>query len=235
MRVGKVTVVGAPQSTVPGLAILEGTIDDAARTDRMAEATRHSLEFQGYAHAKVAVSRQPGCFVELQVAVDLGPKFHIDRIEFQTADDFPAAERLSVIEDALGTVNTVGGVYIEYRLTRALAGLEKRYHDAGWLEAKIAAPIAHYDDPNTVSVTVPVTAGPRFRVGAIRARGAGAAARATVLEEIGLEPGAWYDGPTIRNGIDRARRKLDRAVELRTSLSSDRGEIELEAVLEARP
>jgi outer membrane protein assembly factor BamA len=235
MRVGTVTVVGASRSAVAALAILEGTIDDPARTARILETARQTLQFQGYAHATVSLSRQIACFADLHVAVDLGPKFHIDRIEFQTTDGFPAAERLAVIEDALGTVNTVGGVYIQYRLERALAGLERRYHDAGWLEAKIAPPAAHYDDHGAVTVSIPVDAGPRFRVGAIRARGAGAAARATVLEEIGLEPGAWYDGPTIRNGIARARRKLDRGVELRTSVSSDRGEIELEAVLEARP
>ena len=235
MRVGKVTVAGAPASAVPALAILEGTIDEPLRTARIVDAAAQTLRFQGYPRATVALARQVACFTELRVDVALGPQFHIDKIDFQTADEFPATERLSVIEDTLGTVNTVGGIYIEYRLTRALTALERRYRDAGWLEAKIAAPAAHYDDHDKVTITIPVDAGPRFRVGAIRARGAGAAARATVLEEIGLEPGAWYDGPTIRNGIDRAGRKLDRRVELRTSVSADRGEIELEAVLEAQP
>ena len=53
-----------------------------------------------------------------------------------------------------------------------------------------------------------------------------------MLDEIRIEPGAWYDGTAIRTGIERARRKLDRWVDLRTVVSIDRGVIELEAVLE---
>jgi outer membrane protein assembly factor BamA len=235
MRVGQVTVVGAPPAAVPSLAVLEGTIDDPVRTERIVAAATEGLQARGYARAKVTVARDVGCFTDLRVAVELGTRFTIDHIEFSTDDAFPVRERLAALEDALGTVNTIGGIFIEYRLQRALAGLERRYHDAGWLEATIAAPAVRYDDRGTITVTVPITSGPRFRIGAIRARGAGAAARAAVLEAIRVEPGAWYDGPAIRTGIERARRKLDRWVELRTSMSASRGEIELEAILESRP
>jgi outer membrane protein assembly factor BamA len=231
-RVGQVAVVGAPKPSVPALAVLEGTIDDSLRTDRVIAGALEALRFRGYAHATIGVTRRVGCFTDLTVTVALGPRFKIDRIDFQTTDEFPARERLAVIEDALGTVNTIGGVYIEYRLQRALAVLERRYQDAGWLEAKITPPAARFDSGGNVVLTIPIAAGPRFRIAAIRARGAGAAARAAELEEIHVEPGAWYDGAAIRSGIERARRRLDRSVELRTSVSADRSEIELEAVLE---
>ncbi|MEO8698705.1 MAG: hypothetical protein ABI867_01645 [Kofleriaceae bacterium] len=234
-RVGRITVVGAPRTSVPALAVLEGTIDDSIRTERVAAGAIEALRFRGYARATVAVTRATTCFTDLTVTVALGPKFKIDRIEFQTTDEFPARERLAVIEDALGTVNTIGGVYIEYRLQRALAVLEKRYQDAGWLDAKVTPAAARFDEAGRVTLTIPIAPGPRFRVAAIRARGAGAAARRAVLEEIHVEPGGWYDGLAIRTGIERARRRLDRSVELRTSVSADRGEIELEAVLEAAP
>ena len=234
MRVGKVTVTGATAKDVPALAVLEGTIEDPIRTERIVGTALDALRFRGWARAAIAVTRRPGCFTELDVAVTLGPKFAIAQIEFQTADEFPARDRLAVIEDELGTVNTIGGSYIEYRLVRALESLERRYHDAGWLDARIAAPLARFDERGTIAITVPITSGPRYRIGAIRARGAGAAARRAVLEEIQVEPGAWYDGPAIRHGIERARRRLDRPVELRTNASAARGEIELEAVLETR-
>jgi outer membrane protein assembly factor BamA len=235
MRIGAVTVTGARKTDVPALGVLEGTIDESIRTERIVAAATETLQTRGYARATVAVTRRVGCFTDLDVAVTLGPRFQIGAIDFATDDAFPARERLAVLEDALGTVNTIGGVYIEYRVKRALAVLERRYHDAGWLEAKLGDPVAHYDDHGRVAVAISVAAGPRFRIGAIRARGASTAARAAVLQEIHLEPGAWYDGPAIRNGIERARRKLDRWVELRTSTSTDRGEIELEAILESRP
>jgi outer membrane protein assembly factor BamA len=232
LRVGKVTITGAARTLVPSLAVLEGTIEDPLRSERITAAAIEALQARGYARAKITVARDVGCFTDLRVAVELGPRFKIDRIDFDTDDAFPIRERLSSIEDALGAVNTVGGAYIEYRMERALAVLERRYHDAGWLEARVSAPVAVYDERGTIKLTVPIAAGPRFRIGAIRARGAGAAARAAVLEEIDLEPGAWYDGPAIRHGVERARRRLDRWVELRT-VSVNRGEIDLEAVLEA--
>jgi outer membrane protein assembly factor BamA len=235
MRVGQVHVTGATRTDVPALAVLEGTIDDRGRTDRIAVVAAERLRASGYARARIDVTRTQACFTELHVAVTLGPKFRIGDIAFQTTDEFPARTRLAAIEDALGTVNTIGGVYIEYRLQRALTRLQEQYRDAGWLEAKIAQPTAIYGDDGNISIAIPVEAGPRFRISAIRARGAGAKARQLALDEINIEPGAWYDGAAIRTGIERARRKLDRWVDLRTTISIDRGVIELEAVLETTP
>jgi outer membrane protein assembly factor BamA len=231
-RIGEVKVTGAAAGDVPALAVLQGTHDDPARTARIAAAAVEALRWQGYAKAKIEVAREVGCFVDLRVAVELGPRFRIARIDFQTHDEFPAGERLAVIEDALGTVNTIGGVHIDYRLRRALEGLEQRYRDAGWLDARIGAPRTAYDEAGAVRLAISIDAGRRYRIGTIRARGASAIARRTVLEELGVGPGAYYDGPALRRGLERARRKLERGVELRTS-RSDLDEIEIEAEIAA--
>ena len=140
----------------------------------------------------------------------------------------------SALEDALGTVNTVGGVYVEYRMTRALAELERRYRDAGWLEARLGPPRATYDPRGTVTVAIPVVAGRRFRISSVKAVGASPVAREAVLQMLGLRTGDYFDGPSVRTAIERARHKLARWVELRTSVADDRPEIELEAIVEAR-
>jgi hypothetical protein len=237
MRIGQVLVTGAPRDAVPALAVLEGTIDDPLRGERILAVATERLRDAGYARAAIAIRREARCFTDLHVAVTLGPRFAIARIDFQTqaGDDFPDRARRAALEDALGTVNTVGGVYIDYRMKRALVALQERYRDAGWLEATVSPPVVHYGEDGKVTVEVAIRAGPRFRVSAIRARGAGAKARAAVLDEIAIEPGGWYDGMAIRNGIARARRRLDRWVEVRTTVSADRGVIELEAVLESNP
>lgn len=232
-RIGEVRVSGATLGDVPALAVLQGTHDDPARTERVAAAAALALGWRGYAKAKVEVEREVGCFVDLRVAVTLGPRFRIARIDFDTDDDFPAAERLAVIEDALGTVNTIGGVHIDYRLRRALEGLERRYQDAGWLDAKIGPPRPEYGDAGDVRLAIPVEAGHRYRIGTIRARGANAIARRAVIEALGVDPGAYYDGPALRRGIERARRELSRGVELRTSVTDD-DEIEIEAIVAPR-
>ena len=236
-RVGDVVVTGAPRELVPQLAVLAGTLDDPERTDRIARVAIDGLRARGYADAAIAIARRPGCRVDLHVAVTLGRRYRIARITFATEeaneDAFPGAERLAVLEDALGTVNTVGGVYIEYRMKRALVELERRYRDAGWLEARLGEPRTTYDPGGAVTVEIPVTAGRRFRIGQVKAIGAGAGARDTVLQSLGLHAGDYYDGPRIRSAIERARRKLARWVELRTRIAGDRPEIDVEAVIEA--
>jgi outer membrane protein assembly factor BamA len=232
-RVGAVTITGAPASAVPQLVVLEGTLDDPERTERVARVATEGLRARGYADAAISVARHAGCGVELEVAVTLGRRYRIARIAFDTDDAFPGADRLAVIEDALGTVNTIGGVYIEYRMQRALAELEKRYRDAGWLEARLGPPRPHYGADGEVTVEIPVDAGRRFRIGSVRAIGAGPLAR-TVLQSLGLRSGEYYDGPRIRSAIERARHKLSRWVELRTNVADDRPEIDLEAVLEVQ-
>jgi outer membrane protein assembly factor BamA len=232
-RIGEVAVTGAPRGAVPQLAVLEGTLDDPERTGRIAEVATDRLRAQGYADAAIAVGRRIGCGVGLEVAVSLGRRYRIARITFDTDDAFPRAERLAVLEDALGTVNTIGGVYIEYRMKRALAELERRYRDAGWLEAQLGAPRTTYGRDGTVAVWIPVAAGRRFRIGAVRAIGAGRQAREAVLQSLGLRAGDYYDGPRIRSAIERARHRLARWVELRTNIADDRPEIDLEAVVEA--
>jgi outer membrane protein assembly factor BamA len=232
-RVGEVAVTGAPPAAVPQLAVLAGTLDDPERTDRIAQVATEGLRAQGYADAAIALARRAGCRIDLLVSVALGPRYRIARITFDTDDDFPRAERLAVLEDALGTVNTIGGVYIEYRMQRALVELQRRYRDAGWLEAELGAPRTTYDPAGTVAVRIPVRAGQRFRIGSVRAVGAGARAREAVLQSLGLRAGDYYDGPRIRWAIERARRRLARWVELRTNVADDRPEIDLEAVVEA--
>ena len=233
-RIGAVHIAGAPREAVPQLAVLEGTLDDPDRTARVAALAASNLQARGYATAAITVSRATGCGVDLRVAVALGPRYRIARIAFETDDAFPEADRLAVIEDALGTVNTIGGVYIEYRLKRALAELERRYHDAGWLDARLGAPRTSYGGDGAIAIAVPVDAGARFRIGSVKASGAGQKAREAVLQTLGLRAGDYYDGPSVRTAIERARHKLDRWVELRTNVADGRPEIDLEAVVEAR-
>lgn len=231
-RIGSVTVTGASRAAVPALVVLEGTLDDAERTARIAQSAAESLHWRGYAQAKVEVRRRTACFTDLEVAVTLGVKYQIASIEFETRDEFPAAQRLAALEDTLGTVNTIGGVLIAYRLSRALTGLERRYRDAGWLDVEIGTPVTRYVN-DEVHVSIPVTAGARYRVGAVRALGANERVRQQLLVEWGIEPGSWYDAAAIKRALDRAKRTIDRRVKLRASALEHRHEIELEAIVEA--
>jgi outer membrane protein assembly factor BamA len=234
-RIGQVTVEGAARADVAGLTVLEGTRDNPSRTERIAHQTIEALRTRGYARARLVITRDPSCRVDLHVDVDLGPQFKIDDIQFVTDDGFPANIRAATIEDALGGINTIGGVYSSDRMRHALADLVQRYQDAGWLEAKIDEPVARYDnDRGTISVRIPIHAGKRFRIGQIHASGGEPATRAAVMQALGLRNGDWYNGEMLRTGLERVRRKLGlhgQGIELRSSVSLKRREIDLEAVV----
>ncbi len=234
-QIRAVTVDGAPRARLAPLTVLEGTLDEPERTERVVQLALDGLRAQGYARATLVVSRAESCGVELHAVVALGVTYTIDRIAFETdqGDQFSTRERLAVIEDGLGTVNTVGGTYIAYRLQRGLRELRRRYADAGWVGAAIGAPKAHLDDRGHISISIPVHAGPRFTIGTIRAIGAGAAARATVLDALGLREGTYYDRASVRTGVERAQRLLDRKIQLRVQIATDRSEIDVDAIVEA--
>ncbi len=226
-------IEGATRTAVAPLVVLEGTLDDRPRIERIAKIAAEGLRARGYLEATIAISRAVGCATDLVATVTLGPKFRIARISFDTDDEFPAATRLALIEDALGTVNTIGGIYIEDRLRRALRELRKRYADAGWLDAKISAPRATFGDNGTVKVTVPIHSGPRFTIGTIRAIGGGKANR-EVIGALGLREGEYYDKTLMRSGIERARKQLDRWIQVRMEVVEDRNEIDVEAIVEGQ-
>ncbi|HEY1816200.1 MAG TPA: hypothetical protein VGG74_27825 [Kofleriaceae bacterium] len=228
-RIGRVTVEGATPADVAPLAVLEGTLDDPERADRIAGVATELLQARGYPYAKLEVSRHVGCGTELHVTVHTGPRFKIARLVFRTNDDFPSTERVLAVQDGLGTVNAVGGAYLEDRMKRALTALEHRYHEAGWIDATIGAPKATYDEiSNEVSVSIPITAGPRYRIGRIITRGGSAADRRTVIEALGLRGGEWYNGPRVRIGINRARHETEHRVELHYEIA-DHGIVDLDA------
>lgn len=236
-RIGAVVVEGAPRALLAPLTVLEGTLDDPERTERVAQLALEGLRVLGHAKAELAVERAAGsCGATLHAIAVLGPKYTIATITFVTDGDDDAlteAQRLAVIEDGLGAVNTVGGTYIAYRLTRALVELKQRYADAGWVDATIAAPRARFDGRGKVSLAIEVHAGPRFTLGTIRAIGAGKEARATVLDALGLREGAYYDRAVVRAGVERAQRVLDRRIQLRVNIAKERSEIDVDAIVEA--
>ncbi|HUS31532.1 MAG TPA: hypothetical protein VMZ53_23665 [Kofleriaceae bacterium] len=231
-RVGNVIVEGGTRADVPELAVLEGTLDDAERTDRIVQVSKDLLHARGYSRAEIEVERRAGCGVELVVHVDRGPRFRVAKIAFDTDDEFPAKARYAAIEDALGTVNAVGGSLVVDRLGRALEGLKRQYQDLGWLDVEIEHADAVYDEASgKVSLTIPIHAGQRYKLGNVVARGGRRSSRAAVIDALGLRGGDWYNGRAVREAIRRARRETGERIEVRLEVSEGAAAIDLEAVL----
>ncbi len=237
-RIGRVDIAGADradaQRALAPLAVLEGTLDNPTRAARVARLATEALRTIGYPRAQIELDRSAGCGVELHARVTLGPKFRIAKIQFVTGDSFPAKRRLALLESALGTVNTVGGVYVADRLDAALADLQKRYRDAGWARAEIATFAADYDDARgEVSLTIPIRSGPRFTIGRVRAINARGLA-SELFDALGIEAGQPYDKATLSAGLSRARKRIDHHIRMRAVISDETGTIDIEAIVEPR-
>lgn len=235
-RIGKVDIQGADSADVrhalAPIAVLEGTLDNPLRADRVASLATEALRTIGYPRAQIALDRSAGCGVELTAKVTLGPRFRIAKIQFVTDDKFPAKRRLALIESALGTVNTIGGVYVADKLDSALAELQKRYRDAGWARAEIATFEADYDDvKGEVSLTIPIKSGQKFTIGRIRAINARGAA-GEIFDALGIEEGQPYEKASLRAGLERARKRIDHHIRMRAVIDDDTGTIDIEAIVE---
>jgi outer membrane protein assembly factor BamA len=91
----------------------------------------------------------------------------------------------------------------------------------------VQAPIATFVGAR-ISLRIPVRAGRRFKIGEVRAVGGGPVSRAAVLETLGLHGGEWYDGTSLRSGLDKARHQLEKKLELHTNISLDRRVVDVE-------
>ncbi|HEU4613015.1 MAG TPA: M48 family metalloprotease, partial [Kofleriaceae bacterium] len=85
-RIGNVIVEGGGPEDVPQLAVLAGTLDNAARTARVAAASEELLHARGYPGAAVRVARRPGCGVDLVVEVDKGPRYRIGHVSLEASE-----------------------------------------------------------------------------------------------------------------------------------------------------
>ena len=234
-RIGNVAIHGGVEkdarAALAPVAVLEGTLDNPARAERVATLATEALRAEGYPRAAVALERKPGCGVELVAHVTLGPRYRIGVIQFETDDDFPADRRLALIEDALGKVNTVGGTYVADRLDGGIAELQRRYRDEGWATATVGRAEADYDDvTGKVALRIPIHAGPRFKIGVIRAIGARGEGR-QIFDALGLGKGEYYDRAALTEGLARARKRLDKRIRVRAVVSKERGTIDLDAIV----
>ena len=221
-RIGKVTIEGASPREVAPLAVLEGTLDDPPRITRTAEVAADFLHARGYPHATIHVTRHAGCGVELAIAVDRGPRYRIADIELHSDATLPPGDARAALEDGLGTVNAIGGAYVEDRLGRALAVLVRRYRDAGWLDAAAGAPHVDWDDSDhTVRLAIDLHPGRRYKIGKL-------VARPRVIEALGLKNGDWFEAGRLHTALVRARRRLARKLDVTLSVVNERAAIDVE-------
>ena len=197
LRVRAVELEGVTRAQVPTLPVLEGSLDDGARLERMTRGAQGWLRDHGYLHAEVVATRRAECGgIVVHVTGKLGQRYTLARISIHGSG---VAIGSGEIESALGRVNAAGGVLQMAGLESTLAAILDRNLDAGFFEATYQPMVIHTNDKSgTVTVDVTFKPGQRYRMGDFQIDGGTPAMRAVALAELGPLRGQWYDARRVR-------------------------------------
>jgi outer membrane protein insertion porin family len=196
---------------------------DAARSRRVEAEIRALLLEKGrpFASVRHEVKSLGAAAVQVSFAIDEGPRALVRTIEFtgnQAFSDRALRARLQRIKPR-GFWNlswlTGRNRYTEEKWSQDAGRLREHYLDHGYVTATVGAPVLTYEDGRAgflrkkpvkwARLTIPVTEGQQYRVGALRFAGLTVFKEADVRRLFKLEPGDVYRDQRLRKGYDQLR------------------------------
>lgn len=103
-------------------------------------------------------------------------------------------------------INEVGGRYDPELLHEREPLIDAHYFDRGYVEMRLGEPIVTRSaDRRTLSVTIPVEEGHRYRIGTLTASGTLAAPVAAYVRALGVKTGQVFNRDTFTAGLVRVR------------------------------
>jgi outer membrane protein insertion porin family len=210
--------------------------------DREDIRTRHVKE--GHPLCAVEVSERPVAegAVELEIAIDPGPRAWIRRIEIEGCREVPARHILSAMESRRRTLFGFisRGTFDPARFERDVERARDHCRSRGFLEALVTAePPLFSENFSKIDLGLRVEEGRRYRLSGIEIRGNGPGVPTELLlRQVRARPGGYWDGRSLDE--DRARlyrwyeERYDRApwIDLHAEYSLDPSETTAKAVFE---
>jgi outer membrane protein insertion porin family len=193
---------------------------DQGMIRRVAGVVREIYAEKGYEYAEVKPEINPvstqSKTVNLTFHITEGPKVKIRSVEFQGNQAIGDGKLASKMKENKGPNRWFGfilkgGTFKEAKFEDDADLVQAYYRDRGYVKAQIGQPqlkiLEDSDDGKTryVSLQIPVTEGPRYRIGEISFSGN------TVVKTEGLRPlfkvdqGDWFSEKKIRKGFEKAR------------------------------
>jgi outer membrane protein insertion porin family len=193
---------------------------DQGMIRRVAGVVREIYAEKGYEYAEVKSEIKPvstqSKTVNLTFHITEGPKVKIRSVEFQGNQAIGDSKLASKMKENKGPNRWFGfilkgGTFKEAKFEDDADMVQAYYRDRGYVKAQIGQPqlkiLEDSDDGKTrfVTLQIPVTEGPRFRIGEISFSGN------TVVKTEGLRPlfkvdeGEWFSEKKIRKGFEKAR------------------------------
>ncbi|MEM9071795.1 MAG: outer membrane protein assembly factor BamA, partial [Myxococcota bacterium] len=182
--------------------------------------------------------------VEVRFQIREGAEVQVRRMRFVGNQNIPDDELSGIMqtsEQGFFTFISDNAHYDSDAFEEDVTRLQAWYYDKGYLTVRLGTPrIELTPDRQHIDITIPITEGPRFRVGRVRVRETNEdgneieALESDLRDRIELEAGDWFSSTQIRLGLDRITRAYrDEGyarveVNPETDLDSDRRIVNLE-------
>jgi outer membrane protein insertion porin family len=193
---------------------------DPGLVKQVAGVVRDLYAEKGYEYAEVKPEIKPVSSatktVNLTFHITEGPKVRIRHVDFQGNTALKDAELARKMKDNKGPNPWLmglskGGTYNEGKFEDDADKVVQFYRERGFVKAQIGQPqlrvLEDEQDGRTrwVELQIPVTEGPRYRIGEINFTGNTVVKTEGLRPLFKLAPGEWFDEKKIRKGFEKAR------------------------------
>lgn len=202
-----------------GITLRLDSFLDQGTVRRVAGILRGLAAEKGHQFAAVTprVESLPGGpkLVRLVFDMDEGPKVKVREIEFignQRISDGTLKRRMKETKEHWFLSWITGrGTYQEAKFQEDAERVEQYYRERGYIQARVGTPeirtLEDSDDGETrwVELRIPVTEGPRYRVGEVRFEGNTVFNTEVLAPLFKLEAGEYYSEKDVREGFKKAQ------------------------------
>jgi len=203
-----------------GIRIALDSFVDPGLVKQVATVVHDLYADEGYEYAEVKPEIKPVSSatktVNLTFHITEGPKVRIRKVDFAGNSAIPDGKLARQMKDNRGPnpwlfLFSHGGTYKESKFEDDADKVQQYYREQGYVKAQIGQPelrvLEDAADGKTrwVELQIPVTEGPRYRVGAINFSGNTVVKTDALRPLFKLEPGEWFDEKKIRKGFEKAR------------------------------
>jgi hypothetical protein len=203
-----------------GIRIALDSFVDPGTIKQVAGVVRDLYAEKGYEYADVKPEIKPVSTatktVNLTFHITEGPKVRIRDVEFLGNSAIQDSKLARKMKDNKGPNPWLfffshGGTYNEGKFEDDADLVQQYYREEGYVKAQIGQPQLRIleDDPDGktrwVELQIPVTEGPRYRVGKIDFSGNTVVKTEALRPLFKLEAGDWFNEKKIRKGFDKAR------------------------------
>lgn len=202
-----------------GITLRLDSFLDQGTVRRVAGILRGLAAEKGHQFAAVTprVESLPGGpkLVRLVFDMDQGPKVKVREIEFignQRISDGTLKRRMKETKEHWFLSWITGrGTYQEAKFQEDAERVEQYYRERGYIQARVGTPeirtLEDSEDGETrwVELRIPVTEGPRYRVGEVRFEGNTVFNTEALAPLFKIEPGEYYSEKDVREGFEKAQ------------------------------